>query len=84
MRFTDRRGQRHTLTFPQFVYLDKANSGGFDCGWGGLDSTRTVRLLRERGLLDFREGYPGSYPRWRVTGSTKLGREILERWKETA
>ncbi len=81
MQYRDADDRPRTLSFAQFVYLDTAESkGGFDCGWGGLDNTRTVRLLEERGLLQLRRGY--GRQRWRVTGLTHLGREVLEEWKE--
>ncbi len=82
MRYVDSRGRKQTLTSEQATYLDVACSrGGFDRGWGGLSSTLTVRLLEERGLLTLRENRTG-YPRWRVTSATKLGGEVLARWKE--
>ena len=79
MRYTDRRGQRQTLTFPQWCYLDKAGNGGFEQGWGGLKSTLVVRLLRERGLI-FLEDRTSP---WRVTGRQALGDQVAEAWKST-
>lgn len=79
MRYTDARGQRRTLTFVQWVYLDSAGRG-FRRGWGGLTSTLVVRLLRERGLIvldDF-----GGTSEWRVTGRQKLGDQLIEQWRE--
>ena len=78
MQYTDVRGRPQTLTWVQWVYLDTARKYKFERGWGGLDSTRTIRILNERGLLDYRDGF-GSRP-WQVTGLTRFGVEILERW----
>lgn len=81
MRYVDSRGRKQMLTWEQSTYLDVASTrGGFDRGWGGLSSTLSVRLLEERGLLTLQRNYPG----WRVTGLTKLGGEVLARWKERA
>lgn len=80
MRYTDRRGTPQTLTFTQWVYLVTADRGGFEQGWGGLRSTLTVRLLRERGLIELDDR---TAP-WRVTGLTKFGSEVLEQWTRKA
>jgi hypothetical protein len=79
MRFTDSRGRRHTLTRIQANYLELgATWRQAYRGWGGHGSTLTVRLLEERGLItvDWRTG-----PGWKITGLTRLGREVLGRWK---
>ena len=81
MKYTDSKSRAQVLTFSQFCYLERADRGGFDAGWGGMDSTLTVRLMEERGLITLRRNGSGSYPRWRVTGATKLGAEVLGRWK---
>ncbi len=75
MQYTDGRGRRQRLTFTQFVYLE---SVPFDQGWGGLSSTLTMRLLRERGLVTADDR---RVP-WRITGLTKLGSTVLDRWRE--
>lgn len=77
MRYTDRRGQRQTLTFAQWVYLDAAGRG-FEQGWGGLRSTLVVRLLRERGLIFLDDR---ARP-WRVTGRQTLGDQVIQEWRE--
>lgn len=82
MRYTDSHGRRQTLTWEQYGYLLQAGHG-FDRGWGGLSSTRTVRLLHERGLVvcnDWTYRDRG----WRVTGRTKLGDEVAARWRDLA
>lgn len=78
MRYADRRGRNQRLTPEQAVYLGTGRLRQYPFGWGGLRSTQTVRLLRERGLLTLRES--PSYPRWTVTGLTTLGEEVLDRW----
>ncbi len=83
MRYVDSRGRKQTLTSEQATYLD-AGRRRFDAGWGGLNSTLTVRLLEERGLITLWRNHSGAYPRWRVTSLTKLGEEVLTRWKERA
>lgn len=40
-----------TLTKTQQNYLARISLGGLAQGWGGYGSTRTVRLLEERGLV---------------------------------
>lgn len=83
MRYLDNKGRRQTLTREQSTYLATTRlHGGFDCGWGGLANTRTVRLLEERGLITLQRGVAGHWPRWRVTGLTRLGETILDRWRE--
>lgn len=77
MRYRDTRGRHQTLTFAQWVYLRTAEQrGGFERGWGGLDSTLVVRLLRERGLIELDDRRQP----WRVTAVTAAGRKVLERW----
>lgn len=79
MRYTDTKGRTWTLTRQQAVWLESADQGGFWRGWGGMSSTLAMRLLRERGLLLVTE-YPTDPRRWKVTGLTALGREVLARW----
>lgn len=87
MAYTDSRGQRQRLTWEQWVYLDTAGRQ-FDYGWGGLRSTLTVRLLRERGLIELndsgRYSADSGHRRWRVTGRTALGDQVIELWRERA
>lgn len=80
MRYTDPRGRRQTLTWIQWVYLDKA-SMQFDQGWGGLSSTLVARLLESRGLITLHRYYTREVPSWRVTGRTKLGEQVMEAWR---
>lgn len=81
MRYTDSHGRAQRLTPEQAHYLHTARiRGGFDCGWGGLSSTRTVRLLEERGLITLRDNRT-SWPRWRVTGLNILGETVLDAWQ---
>lgn len=82
MRYTDHRGVRRTMTPEQANYLDVA-SRGFDRGWGGLSSTRTVRILHYRGLIVLDE-FLYRNRGWRVTGRTHLGDQVIEQWLERA
>lgn len=77
--YVDSRGRRQRLTPEQANYLD-AGQRGFTQGWGGLSSTLTVRILRERGLilLDDR-----TTP-WRVTRLTTLGEQVLQSWRDAS
>ncbi|MFI1194169.1 hypothetical protein ACH4T9_13040 [Micromonospora sp. NPDC020750] len=80
MRYTDNKGRARTLTPVQALYLSTAHTRHqIDAGWGGLSSTLTVRLLRERGLITLDDLL---YKPWRITGLTKLGGELLARWNE--
>lgn len=80
MKYDDGRGRPQTLTFSQWVYLSTAESrGGFEQGWGGLANRFTVLLMQERGLITLSAPL---HTRWRITGVTKLGRELLDRWRE--
>lgn len=59
------------LTRTQRQYLtDMAFRGRLVCGWGGMSSTRTVRVLEERGLCALHVYGPG---KWTAT-ITKRGR----------
>lgn len=82
MRYVDSRGRRQILTRTQAVYLDTAGRQ-FDRGWGGLASTLTVRLLRDRGLIVLSDVLYADRG-WRVMGRTRLGDEVLNRWKNDA
>lgn len=80
MRYVDARQRGQTLTWVQWVYLDTAGRG-FDCGWGGLASTGTVRLLNERGLIQLLDyGAYSGVGRWRVARRTALGETVLAEW----
>lgn len=80
MRYIDCRGRRQTFTFSQWVYLSAAESRGrLEQGWGGLSNRFPVLLMEERGLCTV--SAPLHSP-WRITGVTKLGRELLDRWRE--
>lgn len=82
MRFTDRKGRQWTLTRVQALYLAEGARQQLDCGWGGMSSTLTVRLLEERGLITLdRHGRAGAS--WSITGLTHLGQQVLDRWRET-
>ena len=81
MRYTDSRNRKRILTFPQWVYLTEAGRG-FEQGWGGLDSTLVVRLLRERGLIHLDDR--ATHRPWRVTGRTALGDTLIEQWRAKA
>lgn len=84
MKFQDARGRACTLTPVQAIYLQTADLHGFDCGWGGLRSTLTVRILEERGLITLVHVgllVPGRDPRWRVRSLTTLGEDVLARWR---
>lgn len=79
MRFTDSRGRKRTLGRTQALYLAEGDQRRLVCGWGGLSSTVTVRLLEERGLITLARS--PAYPRWTITGLTRLGQAVLERWQ---
>lgn len=78
VRYTDARDRPRVLTRVQWIYLATADWRPFEQGWGGLTSTRVVRLLRERGLIDLDDR---RVP-WKVTRLKKLGEEVLKRWRE--
>lgn len=81
LKYRDGRGNVQELTFTQWVYLrDADRMGGFDYGWGGHRSTLTVRLLRERGLITLDDFSPRPGRRWRVTGLTTRGEQVLIAW----
>lgn len=66
------------LTRTQSHYLDAMRwTGRLQCGWGGLSSTLTVRVLAERGLCSLREFGPAD---WEAKITT-AGRETLEAYE---
>jgi hypothetical protein len=81
MKFTDHRGRKWTLTRTQALYLAEGDRRRLQCGWGGLSSTLTVRLLEERGLATVR--WSSSWPRWEITGLTHDGQKLLACYRET-
>lgn len=81
MKYTDRLGRAQTLSWVQALYLAEATRHRLECGWGGLRATRTVRLLEERGLIELQRGSAPS-PAWTITGLTRLGAEVLQRWRQ--
>ena len=78
MTYADSRGRRRVLTREQVTYLRVAHRG-YDRGWGGLKSTLTARLLRERGLITLDDMLHRDRG-WRVTGRTPLGDDVLDKW----
>ena len=80
MKFIDHKGREWTLTRIQALYLAEGDRIRLMCGWGGLSSTLTVRLLEERGLITLARR--STDPRWTITGLTHLGAEVLKRWRE--
>lgn len=77
MRYTDAKGRTQTLTLEQARYLSVADRE-LDYGWGGMRSTLTVRLLRDRGLITLDEL---RYKPWRITTRTPLGSRVLADWQ---
>jgi hypothetical protein len=70
------------VTRIQLSYLRLAESHGhFAFGWGGYKSTRTVRLLEERGLIRLGRNHcaAGADPLWCVVAITPKGEEVLAR-----
>jgi DNA-binding HxlR family transcriptional regulator len=80
VKFTDHKGRGWTLTRIQALYLAEASRQQLECGWGGLSSTLTVRLLEERGLITLARS--SRRPRWTITSLTHLGRQVLDAWRE--
>lgn len=82
MRYADGRGRPQRLTATQAVYLGAAVlQGRLVCGWGGLSSTLTVRLMEERGLVTVRYDRRDTSRRWEITSITPLGQNLAERWR---
>lgn len=69
------------VTRIQLMYLKEArNRGHFAYGWGGYKSTRTVRLLQERGYITISDRHcAAGAGLWCVTSLTAKGAEVLER-----
>jgi hypothetical protein len=79
LAYTDITGRRRRLTFTQYVYLDAVVLRDWlPQGWGGLSSTRTLRILAERGLLALSDDAP--HYRFRATA---LGDEVHRAWNDS-
>jgi hypothetical protein len=80
MRYIDSKGDQRVLTREQSHYLREGGRRQLQYGWGGYKSTLSVRLLEARGLVLVQ--WSQTWPRWTITGLTKLGQEVLERWEK--
>jgi hypothetical protein len=79
VKFTDGKGREWTLTRVAALYLAEGRRRRLVYGWGGLRSTLTVRLLEERGLITLARSHDPDR-RWEITGLTRAGEALLDRW----
>jgi hypothetical protein len=70
--------KEYRVTPAQRRYLTEAlwRGGHLPRGWGGYSSTRTMRLLRERGYITARDHHCAGVA-WCITGIQQRGLDLL-------